>query len=79
MVVVVVEQPGEKKKQEPVVWVWICGCGEAAGVFVAKLFSPLCRGLLHRHLLDLQLFRVNGWWTTQRDLAKSASVDHSWE
>lgn len=54
------------------------GCGKVAGLFVASLFSPLCRGLQHRHSLGLQFFSVNGCWICQRDLVQSASVDQSW-
>ena len=42
------------------------GCGKVEGVFVASLFSLLCRRLQHGHLLNLQSFSVNGCWITQR-------------
>lgn len=54
------------------------GCGKVAGVFVASLFSPLCRGFQHGHRLSLQFFRVNGCRITGKDEAKPAVVDHSW-
>lgn len=54
------------------------GCGKVAGLFVTSLHSLLCRGLLHRHPLSLQLFSVNGCWITQKDLTETASVDQFW-
>lgn len=59
------QQPGTKART---CCVGLCmGCGKVAGMFVASLFSLLCRGLQHRHLLNLQSFSDT----------ESTSADHS--